>query len=273
MLNNNKLFLCSLVACLVSGCELSEPMNVGPECPGIQLNAVIHLESDTCVQRDTCKEEDQDAVARGYCPLNFTCTYDKSGQPSCMHACETGKVRCNAECIDPQISMTNCGASLNGACSDTRESNENFMGHNCNALSTENKMICIDGKCQADNCDSGQHLAQNEDGTMYCKPDSKAACGSEDNVCEEYQICRAGKCTKECGNLNDVICGDQCIDPQSSPDYCGADDKCEKYVKCTEEQVCTNGTCRILDCLSKTEMRCTIDGVEQCVDITSDLHR
>lgn len=145
MFNKQTLLLSTIIACLASGCELSEPFKFGPQCPGIELDGVEHLATDSCKQNNTCLEEDLEAVSLGYCPDTFTCNYNDNGKAFCQHACESGKIRCNTNCIDPLNSPTFCGAK--GACSDNRESSENFMGHNCETLSTDTRLLCLSGKC------------------------------------------------------------------------------------------------------------------------------
>ena len=40
-----------------------------------------------------------------------------------------------------------------------------------------------------------------------------------------------------------VKCGDKCIDPKTSDEFCGADENCENYEACESPMACTKGKC------------------------------
>ena len=61
-----------------------------------------------------------------------------------------------------------------------------------------------------------------------CNDDS----GTKDDDVGQSQTCKAE---------GQVKCGDGCIDPKTDKEYCGADENCEKYMACGENQTCESG--------------------------------
>ena len=47
-----------------------------------------------------------------------------------------------------------------------------------------------------------------------------------------------------CESMQLVNCNGICIDPQSSPQYCGADSSCLKFISCHEDEFCQSGQCQ-----------------------------
>ena len=100
-----------------------------------------------------------------------------------------------------------------------------------------------------------------------CEADTVAYCGNagidctsaiegwQDGVCEAgacvatickdgYAITTSKTCEKFCKINGQVKCGEECIDPATSQDYCGADEKCGNYTPCGDYQICENGKCK-----------------------------
>lgn len=263
----NALFFGILTICIVAGCELSSPTKVGSYCPGISIENVQHISSDECMKDDTCAAEDGKAVEMGYCPAEFECV-DNHGVPQCRRGCESNKIMCSGECIDPLISTTNCGAKLEGACNSTSSGSPDYRGEDCRNVVSSLPMVCINGHCQENTCEADKHPVLQKNGTTICEGNTSEACGSVDIKCKKTEVCKAGFCQESCPS-DEVICNSRCIDPLISNEYCGADEKCEGFDVCTDGKVCANGRCRILDC-PDNQMRCINGETEQCMDIVSD---
>ena len=257
---------------LTVGCRLDAPFSVGGKCQGITQENIIHTSSDPCMQSEpnTCAEVDKDAVDMGYCPEGFACI-DNHGVVQCKHGCESDKVMCNGECINPLFSITNCGAKLKGSCSDSSSQSNNYEGVDCSTVKSDSHMVCNNGKCEESTCQPDYHIVPKEDGTTGCEPNSSDACGSIDVKCKNTEVCKAGICSESCPE-SQIACGGKCIDPMTDKAYCGATDGCVGYEACTDGKVCSNGECRILDCLNANESKCVVDEVEQCIDVASDVN-
>ena len=271
MSKSSSLLMIITALCLTAGCRLDAPVSVGGRCQGITQENVIHTSSDPCMKSEpnTCAEEDRASIEMGYCPEGFACI-DNHGVVQCKHGCESDKVMCNGECINPQLSMTNCGAKLGGTCSDSSSQSKNYEGVNCNTVESDSRMVCSNGTCQPNNCGPDEHPVTDRDGTTHCEHDTQEACGSVDVQCKKTEVCKAGICSESCPE-SQVACHGKCIDPMTDTTYCGATEGCLDYESCTNGEVCSNGECRILDCQNENESKCVVDGVEKCIDVASDM--
>ncbi|MBO4351699.1 MAG: hypothetical protein J6A01_12265 [Proteobacteria bacterium] len=68
-----------------------------------------------------------------------------------------------------------------------------------------------------------------------CNDDS----GNGSNNTKPEEVAQPQACEIE----GQVRCGDACIDPKTSQAYCGADEKCEHFTACGENQSCSEGKC------------------------------
>lgn len=74
--------------------------------------------------------------------------------------------------------------------------------------------------------------------------------GTAGQVCDWDQICLDGVCTKSCP-AGLVGCGGDCIDPDTSDDYCGASGNCQGAnagVACQADEYCSEGACLHENC-------------------------
>ena len=85
MYRRHDLMVFIFTACMVTGCGLKDPVDIGVRCDGIDIDHVVHLESDGCMKNGTCREQDADAVSHGFCPPDFICTSDTAGNMCRWH--------------------------------------------------------------------------------------------------------------------------------------------------------------------------------------------
>ena len=177
-----------------------------------------------------------------------------------VNECEPGKVKCGTDCIDPNTSDAFCGADA----------------------SCQHYTACVDGKtCVGGACSSKPEDGKCSDGLVKCgeaciDPDSNNAyCGADDS-CEHYvdcakdgKTCENGACVGS-GPANDcdpgkVKCGEDCIDPMTDNDHCGADAQCENFTACVDDKTCVGG-----ECSSKPEDGKCNDGLVKCGEACID---
>ena len=214
----------------------------------------------TCIDPQTSSE---------YCGANIVCSdYARcsadrecvSGR--CVPRKETdfcpadGQVRCNGICVDPKSSNDFCGAD--SACENYDKCDENER--------------CTAGECKptgdTDLCEDASQVRCNgscidpKTSNDFCGADS--ACANYDK-CDENERCTAGECkpignTDLCEDASQVRCDGSCIDPQTSNDYCGADETCTTFDACDTDETCVSGECKP----KGDTVVCTIDGQVKC---------
>ncbi len=154
-----------------------------------------------------------------------------------VNDCESGKVKCGADCIDPMTDNDHCGADANcenfTACVDDKT----CVGGEC---STKPE----DGKCNDGLVKCGEACIDPQTNKSYCGAD--AECANYDDCAADGKTCEAGVCVG--GTVNDcepgkVKCGEDCIDPRYNDKYCGADANCQNYTECGEYEWCMNSLC------------------------------
>ncbi len=173
-----------------------------------------------------------------------------------MSSCEfSWQVKCNGECINPDVSQEFCGAD-----------------ENC-----ENYDVCSpDEYCEFGFCKSNLSPEPTCDiyGYVRCSDEcidpmtSNLFCGANENcdlfqICNSYETCEQGVCQSvhtPCENINEVRCDGTCIDPQTSMDFCGADSECNYFERCNHvDETCFEGQCVYIDANP-----CEIDGQVKC---------
>lgn len=89
-------------------------------------------------------------------------------------------------------------------------------------------------------------------------------CGSCGNVCKGTEVCKAGKCSSDCGTLTSCTTstGAKCVNTATDAANCGA---CGKA--CPSGQLCSGGSCAP-DCGTLT--RCP-GATPYCADVTKDV--
>ncbi len=177
------------------------------------------------------------------------CSDDKTA-PKAQEGCEEGLVMCSGQCVDPFVEKAWCGAN---------EQCENYVP----CLESE---LCISGTCtNLEMCNSGQIRC---DGTCIDPKNDNRFCGAKTS-CKEYESCRDGtfcydgKCIEEktsCSREGEVLCDKRCIDPQRNDAYCGASKDCTGYAVCKSDETCAGGQC----VSSKTD--CCGEACDKCAD-------
>ena len=191
-----------------------------------------------------CVNLNADAKNCGEC--GHACNEGESCQNKvCKQACDAGQDPCNGKCVDLDSDNDNCGVCGNKCSTDAGESCYNGT---CKVVCRENEQLCgtkcIDLKSNKDNC---------------------GECG---NACEEGEKCNAGVCGKDCGDL--VDCNGNCIDPNTSADFCGASDTCtddKAGEKCGDGFTCQSGKCA---CADQGASQCAVNDALICTDPNTD---
>lgn len=191
-----------------------------------------------------CVNLNADAKNCGEC--GNACNEGESCQNKvCKQACDAGQDPCNGKCVDLDSDNDNCSVCGNKCSTDAGESCYNGT---CKVVCRENEQLCgtkcIDLKSNKDNC---------------------GECG---NACEEGEKCNAGVCGKDCGDL--VDCNGNCIDPNTSADFCGASDTCtddKAGEKCGDGFTCQSGKCA---CADQGASQCAVNDALICTDPNTD---
>ncbi|MBQ9817076.1 MAG: hypothetical protein IJM59_06415 [Proteobacteria bacterium] len=152
--------------------------------------------------------------------------------------CPEGQVKCGEACIDPQTNKSYCGADA--ACahySDCAADGKTCENGTCVGGAPANDCGPGKVKCGADCIDP---LTDDK----YCGAD--AACTHYSNCAKQGNACENGVCVG--GTVNDcapgkVKCGDNCVDPMTDNQYCGADSSCQKFTACVDDKTCAGGVC------------------------------
>ena len=151
--------------------------------------------------------------------------------------CNPGMVKCGDNCVNPNTDNNYCGADFNcqnyTACGDGQ--------------------TCQNGRCSgngpADTCDPG--LVKCGEDCIDPKTDN-SYCGADADclnytACVDGQTCQNGLCSGDepvdACDPGLVKCGEDCIDPNTSNDFCGADADCLNYTACVDGQTCQGGLC------------------------------
>lgn len=158
---------------------------------------------------------------RTYCGAQGDCSGSNAGTPcgtgeicedrSCVLTCGSGQVNCDGRCIDPLTDRTYCGASSNCA------------GPNSGVACPAGE-ICSAGACLL-NCAADQVLC---DGRCVNPMTDRVYCGASGDCmglnagapCASGEVCSGGACDLTCGGSL-TECGDQCVDTQTNPGFCG----------------------------------------------------
>lgn len=205
-----------------------------------------------CGAKGACTSDDpDDANFKGeVCAANQMC---KNGK--CEWVCEPSEILCDGQCVNPMENSDFCGAK--GACSSRDKNSANFIGEICTS-----KQACVNGKCET-TCNTPNIICNDEcidpmknDG--FCG--AKGTCTDNNPESDDYKgvvcaagtACRNGQCDKVCDAPN-ILCGDTCVDPTKSHDFCGAKGACSsddpgsddyKGVGCAADETCRNGVCK-----------------------------
>ena len=206
---------------------------------------------------------------------------------TCGASCLSGQVLCGGKCILPETDNTYCGAK--GKCNNTSASSNDYKGATC--ASGE---VCSGGTCGA-SCLSDQVLCGGkcivpETDNAYCgakgKCDSASASDANyrGNACTNGTKCSEGRCVVTCTS-NQIVCGNECIDPKTNNKHCGASGSCNqangdnyKGDDCNDatkyndgDYVCIDSKCTLNTCINVNDIPCTVtigDKTERrCVNV------
>ena len=176
----------------------------------------------------------------------------------CETSCPGGQVACGGRCIDPKTDLNYCGAEVD---SETNACKTN--GRVC-----ESGNVCTNGACQVSclvgqvNC-GGKCIDPMNDHDYCGATGTVSKCVSIGTPCTKSQICNNGVCENADCRPGYVACGNDCINPLSDQNYCGANDNCSLYDACVGGQQCDNGTCR---CVVGSALFCKTASGNQCID-------
>ncbi len=176
--------------------------------------------------------------AGAVCPQGQICTGG-----ACAVSCLPNQVNCNGTCVDPLTSRAYCGATA--GCGVGSGS----AGATCGAGT-----ICSNGTCQL-TCQSGLvscagNCIDPQTSLTFCGATGQCgglAGGDAGTPCGPGLVCAGGVCGVSCpGTL--IQCGVSCIDPMSSPLFCGATPGCgagmgSAGTPCGMNAACSNGAC------------------------------
>ncbi len=281
-------FVGILVAVSVSvGCELPEPLKVGDPCPGITAENIMWFDTDPCKREgnDACHKEAEEAIqlGDGYCPFSVSSCRFENNTPKCVHGCSIGKVLCGEDCVNPNTSVSHCGANMRGMCNNDDPNHFDYKGQNCmDFILKENRaFVCEKTEgCKPTVCNADEYVKRDSDGE--CIKNDQYNCGGEGIECSADETCVLGECLKNCtkGYIRCYVKneGMSCIDPQGHEEFCGAKGQClsddendENYrgKVCDAGMHCVDGECVLLKCGTEDNSNEVACG-GKCVDITQD---
>ena len=169
----------------------------------------------------------------------------------CGVTCVAGQIVCGGRCVDPSSDNSYCGAK--GACNSNSASSSDYKGATC-----KDGRVCSNGTC-ALTCETGKVICDNKcvdprSDNLYCgaKGRCNSASASDANYrgqkCAEGTKCTDGVCKISCVS-DQIVCGNECIDPRTNPFYCGAKENCQgtnSGTDCTKSptnKLCADGKC------------------------------
>ncbi len=153
-----------------------------------------------------------------------------AGGPASTLQCGVGQTACNTACTDVRIDPLNCGqcgascgtgTCSNGACA-CPSTLTSCPGGGCVDITNDDANCGVCGR----KCAASERCQQNQ-----CVP-LAAVCNPP---CAAGQICSNAIC--KCPELTS-FCGGACVDPQTTPQHCGACDNA-----CAPGQLCQGGAC------------------------------
>ena len=153
----------------------------------------------------------------------------------CEVRCAAGLVKCDGRCIDPRTNNAFCGASMD------------CEGLSAGAICARG-LFCIRGVCETvcppNQINCGGNCIDPQASPLNCGASGDCAGMNAGASCARNEVCAMGVCGANCppGFVN---CGGNCIDPQSSAPFCGANAMCNlgSYISCPAGQLCSGGRC------------------------------
>ena len=228
--------------------DCSAPATSGDKCDSGEVcssgTCTTSCPSGQVVCGNRCIDPDTDRL---FCGASDDCIGVNDGEScgdgticsagSCETSCPTNFLICNDKCVDPAINPNFCGATNCGppaTSGDTCESGEICASGACELRCPSGQVIC-GGKCVDPDTDPNFCGA-----TLDCEgANSGEACGGGEYCVDE-------QCEPTCP-LDYLVCGDKCVDPLGSDEFCGATD-CGNVMTagetCSTEESCVVGECR-----------------------------
>ncbi len=184
---------------------------------------------DYCGARDNCRGPN----VGSQCVGGQSCVAG-----ACRFECPTGQIACDGNCIDPAIDPRFCGAS--GACSGATR------GMSCPA-----GRVCEAGVCQCPRSyvTCGGSCIDPNTNRAFCGASGDCAGPNRGVACPAGQICIGGTCGSTCGT-GAVLCGGNCVDPNTNRTFCGARGDCagpNAGATCASTELCLSGECRYFE--------------------------
>ncbi|MBQ9817940.1 MAG: hypothetical protein IJM59_10830 [Proteobacteria bacterium] len=269
-----RIYLFALMACMFMGCDMSEVVDWGADCPGKDAEGELSYIGDPACTSDngaSCQIEGKTYdfstnfnIKR--CPPSFSVCVgndpegiyhcEKETKTKCAEkhlACPKGDNPDDVECIDPASSKT-CGAD------DCNK--KNYGGQDCSKFGKLSS-------CEL-NSETNKYMCRCQNGALLCgseciSPGNSRYCGANDcskdnyggqdcstlpgSECQEYE---KDKYRCECRD-DSIKCGETCINPSSDSKHCGAKGSCSSEDPDNDDYqgedcesghgICTNGTC------------------------------
>lgn len=275
-------FVIAALVCGVAGCTLDSIPDRGEPCPGQSEDgklAFIQVDSETRCDKEKCPEY-AESFELNVCPPNIsTCQQTFDEQYYCIE-CSDNQVACDGQCVDPN-SNDHCGAK--GKCISSDIDSPDFWGKKC-----DSDQRCEEGTCTVTQCNGiickGDCVRNPATDPDYCgaqgdcnstNPESRHFEGVQ---CSAHSSCKDGKCTCD----DDYIkCGEECINPDSNREHCGARGLCNSDDKnddnfvgftCTENERCNAGKCVLKQCEAGKELCTDNDNNRVCKDLLTDIY-
>ncbi len=237
----------------VAGCSLTEPM----EC---QSGSTMCEKSGNGVLYQYCNAGKWESYGCNACNGNacldlMTCS--ESDKPLC-HNDESGIGQIST-CVDSKIQYHPCPDDLACATENSCKTKEEPN------IKPEEP---TDKDCETENVQKCENTTENGD-TYGVKYVCREGQWQVDAPCEGNALCDGNACSEihTCQSPN-IVCGnDQCINPNSDINYCGAKDDCQGANAgevCLAEQKCAEGHCV---CTNETQILCkTGEETKGCID-------
>ncbi len=159
---------------------------------------------------------------------------------------------CGAACVDIENDPANCG--------------------DC-GIACDSDQYCAEGVCAAaiTLCGAGQVACNDvcvspETDRLRCGASGTCEGANAGVTCDAGEMCSNGECAVGCSGAQ-IACGDLCIDPDTSREFCGASADCaggNNGDTCADGTVCVAGACEA-SCLPGA-----IDCGGECIDPLSD---
>lgn len=185
---------------------------------------------------------------------------------SSVNGCPPGDIACDEACVDPQTSLTHCGATAACKAVDGTAGETCGSGRVCSlgacAISCAPTLLqcgatCLDPKTSLAHCGA----TTCGDANASDAGDPSDAGGGGGVACARGEVCSQGVCAVSC-QAGLVQCNGICINPQTSRTHCGATVGCgvgasdagsgsdggsasSAGTACASGNVCSLGTCSV----------------------------